>query len=341
MKARQVFSTIDTHTGGNPTRTVINGLPKLEGKTMSDKMLYMKSNYDYIRQFLMYEPRGHDVMSGALITEPCHPEADIGVIYIETGGYLPMCGHDTIGVCTALVEAGMINIQEPITTLTLDTPAGLVKVNITISNGKAIEVAFCNIPSFLLKSINVNLDGYGDVHCDIAYGGNFYAITDARKLGLELNPANASNIVEIAVKLRDKINESTEIAHPEHPFINGLTHVEFFTYPSNQNAHVKNTVVVPPGGIDRSPCGTGTSAKLATLYAKNEIALNELFIHESIVGTTFKGRVIQTTSVENVEAVITEISGSAWVMGMHHFFYNPKDKLKDGFLLIPPMEGHE
>ncbi|PMY01430.1 proline racemase, partial [Pseudomonas sp. MPR-R5A] len=146
MKADKMFTTIDTHTGGNPTRTLVSGLPKLEGKTMSEKMLHMKKEHDWIRKLLMNEPRGHDVMSGALLTDPCHPDADIGVIYIETGGYLPMCGHDTIGVCTALVEAGLIPIREPITALKLDTPAGIVDVEIKVENGKALEVSFCNIP---------------------------------------------------------------------------------------------------------------------------------------------------------------------------------------------------
>ncbi|MEH6889233.1 proline racemase family protein [Bacillus sp. JJ864] len=340
MRAQRVFTTIDTHTGGNPTRTLISGLPKLVGETMSEKMLHMKKEYDWIRKLLMNEPRGHDVMSGALLTDPCHPEADIGVIYIETGGYLPMCGHDTIGVCTALVESGLIPIQEPVTSLKLDTPAGLVEVDISIENGKAKEVSFCNIPSFLLKSISVDVEGTGRIDADIAYGGNFYAIIEAKSVGLELIPENASHIIETAINIRNIINEKVEIVHPQYSFIKGLTHVEFFTEPTHEEADVKNTVIVPPGGIDRSPCGTGTSAKLAVLYANQEISIGEEFVHESIVGSLFRGRVLETADVEGVEAVVTQITGSAWLMGMHRFFYNEKDPLKEGFLLIPPME-HE
>lgn len=340
MKAQKIFTTIDTHTGGNPTRTLISGLPKLVGETMSEKMLYMKKKYDWIRKLLMNEPRGHDVMSGALLTDPCHPEADIGVIYIETGGYLPMCGHDTIGVCTALVESGLIPIQEPITSLKLDTPAGLVEVDISIENGKAKEVSFCNIPAFLLKRVSVEVEGIGRVDADIAYGGNFYAIIDAKSVGLDLVPGNASNIIETAINIRNTINEKTEIVHPQYPFIQGLTHVEFFTEPTHEEADVKNTVIVPPGGIDRSPCGTGTSAKLAVLYANQEISIDEEFVHESIVGSLFRGHILETTDVEGVEAVVTKITGSAWLMGMHRFFYHEEDPLKEGFLLIPPME-HE
>ncbi|MCK9918279.1 proline racemase family protein, partial [Microbacteriaceae bacterium K1510] len=293
MKAQMMFSTVDTHTGGNPTRTVISGLPRLNGHTMSEKMLHMKSEYDWVRQFLMYEPRGHDVMSGALLVEPCHPEADLGVIYIETGGYLPMCGHDTIGVCTAVVEMGLIPVAEPLTRLKLDTPAGLVEVEIEVENGKAKQVSFCNIPAFLYDSVEVDVEGLGRVACDIAYGGNFYAIIDARKLGLELVSAHASAIVETAVRIRKAINHSFEVVHPEHRFIKGLTHVEFYTDPTHPEAHLKNTVVVPPGGIDRSPCGTGTSAKLATMFAKGKIKLHEEFVHESIVGSIFRGKVLE------------------------------------------------
>ncbi len=340
MKADRIFTTIDTHTGGNPTRTLISGLPMLKGDTMSEKMLHMQQEFDWIRKFLMNEPRGHDVMSGALLTDPCHPEADIGVIYIETGGYLPMCGHDTIGVCTALVESGLIPVQEPVTSLNLDTPAGLVEVEIAVEEGKAKEVSFCNVPAFLLKNVSVDVEGIGRIDADIAYGGNFYGIIDANSVGLELTPENASTIIEKAIKIRNAINEENEIVHPQYPFIRGLTHIEFFTKPTYENADVKNTVIVPPGGIDRSPCGTGTSAKLAVLFAKKEIGINEEFVHESIVGSLFRGRVLETTNVQNLDAVLTRITGTAWMMGMHRFVYNQEDPLKEGFLLIPPME-HE
>lgn len=339
MKAQRIFTTIDTHTGGNPTRTVISGLPKLEGATMSEKMLYMEEHYDWIRMFLMNEPRGHGVMSGALLTDPCHPEADIGVIYIETGGYLPMCGHDTIGCCTALIEAGLIEVQEPFTYLNLDTPAGLIKVTVKVEGGQAKEVTFANAPSFLLKSLEIEVDGIGQISCDIAYGGNFYGIIDARTLNLPLLPENASSIINQAITIRKAINESVEVVHPAFPFIRGLTHIEFFTDPVDVRADLKNTVVVPPGGIDRSPCGTGTSAKLATMYHRGEIGQHEEFVYESIVGTLFKARVVEETTVEEVPAVINEVTGSAWLMGMHRFYYNERDAQREGYLLIPPMES--
>ncbi|MCW1927280.1 proline racemase family protein [Bhargavaea beijingensis] len=340
MRYERLFTTIDTHTGGNPTRTLISGLPPLEGETMGEKMLYMQEHYDWIRKHLMNEPRGHSVMSGALLTDPCHPEADVGVIYIETGGYLPMCGHDTIGFCTALIEAGLVEVQEPFTNLKIDTPAGLIDVQVLVEDGKAKEVTFENVPAFLLRSISIDVEGIGDVQADIAYGGNFYAIIDADSLGIELTEEHAAEIISKAILIRNKINEREEIVHPEFPFIHGLTHIEFFTKPVHPDADVKNTVVVPPGGIDRSPCGTGTSAKLATLYSHGQIRKKERFVHESIVGTLFKARVVDTATAGPLDAVVTEVTGSAWVMGMHKFFYNERDPLREGYLLIPPMD-HE
>lgn len=340
MKAAKMVSTIDTHTGGNPTRTIISGAPKLEGRTMEEKMLDMKNRHDWFRTALMFEPRGHDVMSGAVLVEPCDPQADIGVVYIETGGYLPMCGHDTIGVCTALVEAGMIEVREPETIVKLDTPAGLVEAAITVEEGKARMVTFRNVPSFLYKSLQVFVEGIGSVTCDIAYGGNFYGIIEAKEIGLELTTSNTDEIIRQAVAIRRTINQEHEVVHPTSPFIRGLTHIEFSTAPTHPEAHVKNTVIIPPGAIDRSPCGTGTSAKMATLFAKNKLQINEEFVHESIVGTIFRGKVLETIKVGSCDAVVNQISGTAWVMGFHQFFLSDRDTLKDGFLLIPAAEIH-
>lgn len=338
MKFDKLVTTIDTHTGGNPTRTILSGAPKLKGKTMSDRMLYMKKHCDWFRQALMNEPRGHDVMSGAILQEPCHPNADVGVIYIETGGYLPMCGHDTIGFCTALVENGMIDYQEPFTQLTLDTPAGLVTVDIEIESGKAKSVSFKNVPSFLYKSVTIPVEGLGEVYCDIAYGGNFYGIISGDDINLSLKKDNSSRIIETAIKIRKTINQQIEVIHPQNHFINGLTHIEFYSKPEHPEADIKNTVVIPPGGIDRSPCGTGTSAKMATLFSKGELKKDEWFVHESIIGSVFKGKIVDITEVGDLKATINYIGGSAWVTGYHQFVLNHDDPLLTGFLLMPEME---
>lgn len=340
MKVDKFITTIDTHTGGNPTRTIVSGAPKLIGKTMSERMLYMKEHFDWFRQALMNEPRGHEVMSGAILQEPCHPEADVGVIFIETGGYLPMCGHDTIGFCTALVEAGIINYKEPLTTITLDTPAGLVKADIKIENGRAKTVSFKNIPSFFYKNVSVNVKDLGTVDVDIAYGGNFYGIVSADAIDLRINRENVPEIIETAIKIRRAVNHSTNVVHPTNHFIKGLTHIEFSTKPVHPEATVKNTVVVPPGGIDRSPCGTGTSAKMATLFSKGKLKIGESFVHESIVGSLFRGQILEETKIGNYQAVINYITGSAWVTGFHQFFLDNQDPELTGFLLIPEMEEH-
>lgn len=338
MNATRVYRTIDTHTGGNPTRTIISGMPKLEGTTMAEKMLDMKRNHDSIRRLLMNEPRGHEVMSGACLVPPCHEEADVGVIYIETGGYLPMCGHDTIGFCTALVECGLIPVEEPITVIKLDTPAGLVRAEVTVKDGTALQVAFRNIPAFLHSVSRVNVPGLGDVACEIAYGGNFFAIIDSRTCGLQLEPSNAAAIVRQAVQIRQAINKCLVVKHPESPFIQGVTHIEFYGEARDPEADLRNAVVVPPGGIDRSPCGTGTSAKLAALFAQGKIGLGETFVYESIVGSLFRGRVVEQTMVGMQPGVVTEIAGTARMMGMHTFYSNPEDPLNEGFLFVPPND---
>ncbi|MFC5469218.1 proline racemase family protein [Cohnella suwonensis] len=333
MKFAKMVTTIDTHTGGNPTRTVTSGSPTLYGKTMTEKMVYMSERHDDFRRALMFEPRGHEVMSGCILTDPCDPTADIGVVFIETGGYLPMCGHDTIGVCTALIEGGIYPADKNV--LRLDTPAGLVEAKLETANGKVKKVTFTNIPSFLYRQdVTVQVDGLGELTLDIAYGGNFYGLIDARPLNLPLVPNRASDIIRLAIKIRDAVNAQVEVVHPEIPVIRGLTHIEFYGDPASPLAHCRNTVVVPPGGIDRSPCGTGTAAKVATLYAKGELALNEEFVHESIVGSMFEAKVLEVTKVGGLPAVVPQISGSAWVTGFHQFVFRDKDALNDGFFLL-------
>lgn len=335
IRFSNLLSTIDSHTGGNPTRTIIGGAPRLHGRNMGEKMLYMKEHYDWLRTALMYEPRGHDVMSGCVLTEPCDPSADIGVVYIETGGYLAMCGHDTIGLCTALVEAGMVKVEEPVTTIRLDTPAGLVVCRVEVADGKARWVTFANVPAFLqLPDITVDVPGIGPVYGDVAFGGLYYFINPADALGLTLAPENAAEIVRTGVAIREAFNAQFELQHPELPFMRGLTHVEFYTLPSHPDATVKNTVVIPPGGIDRSPCGTGTTAKVAALVAKGQLRVGEEFIHESIIGSLFKARPVAREDVAGFPGVRAEISGQAWITGFHQFVLDPRDPLNNGFLLL-------
>jgi len=334
MRIGRVFSTIDTHTGGEPTRTIIGGLPYIPGKTVVDKMKYLRDHMDWVRTALMFEPRGHSVMSGVILTEPTHPEADIGVVFIETGGYLPMCGHDTIGVSTALVETGMVTVEEPVTHIALDTPAGLTRVKVDVENGVAKAVTFRNIPSFVFAAdVEVDVAEFGKIKMDISYGGNPYAIVPADSVDVEICPENASKLIEHGRVIRDAVNAQVRIQHPEKDFINSCTHVEFYGEPTTPGAHVKNTVFFADGGIDRSPCGTGTSAKVATLYAKGRLKLNEEFVHESIIGSIFRARAVEETKVGPYVAIIPEVTGSAHIMGINQLFIDPDDPHKNGFLL--------
>lgn len=327
------FITVDTHTGGNPTRTVLAGMPPLKGNTIQEKMLDMKEHHDDVRKFLVFPPRGHDVMSGTILLPPLVDEADFSVIFIETGGYLPMCGHDTIGTCTALVELGYVEVHEPYTSVILDTPAGIVNAECKVTDGKVESVTFISTESFHLKTVYTDYRNFKGIKCDIAYGGNFYGIIKAQDIGLSLDVSKSEEIVQTAVEIRDVINESHEIKHPEYPFINQLTHIELY----EAGDVVKNTVIVPPGGIDRSPCGTGTCAKVSVLVKDGEITKEDTFIHESITGSQFEARLISTTESGGVCYNKVSITGSAWVMARHDFYMNADDPLNEGYLLIPEI----
>ena len=335
MQTNRLFQAIDTHTGGQPTRTVYGGIGPLPGKTVGEKMLYLKEHRDDIRRTLMFEPRGNDIMSGVILTEPCDPRCDIGVIFIEVGGYLPMCGHDTIGVSTALVEIGMPKSPiEPFTELNLDTPAGLVKSKIHVENGKAQSVTLENVPAFVFaQDIGVEIPGLGRVIMDISYGGNFFAIVKSSDVGLKLIPEEAGKAVQLGRLIRRVVNEQIEISHPEYPFVHGLTHVQFYEPIAVGHASYRNTVVIPDGTLDRSPCGTGISARVASLYARGELAIGEEFVHESIIGSIFRCRLLEEGRLRNYITVTPEITGSAYVTGIHSFFVDPDDPLSGGFQL--------
>ncbi|MBU3875707.1 proline racemase family protein [Faecalicatena sp. AGMB00832] len=334
MKIKKTFHTIDTHTSGEPTRNVLGGIPYIKGNTMLEKLQYMMTEGDWVRQLLTYEPRGNDVMSGTIITAPCSPEADIGVLYFEVGGWMPMCGHDTIGVGTALVESGMIEVTEPFTYVTLDTAAGLVKLKIEVVEGEARSVSFLNAPAFVMaENVTVNTDEYGPVTLDIAYGGNIYAILPAASVGLTLNPKNSAKIIQTGNLLKDEINTQIQVMHPEIPFANHVTHVEFYENSQTQKNLIRNAVVIPPGAIDRSPCGTGTSAKLSVLAKKGLIQKGESFIHESIIGGRFECTYVDDALVGSLPAVIPEVKGRAFITGIHTFMLDPEDIFPAGYQL--------
>lgn len=334
MKIKKTFHTIDTHTSGEPTRNVLGGIPSIKGNTMLEKLQYMMTEGDWVRQLLTYEPRGNEVMSGTIITAPCSQEADIGVLYFEVGGWMPMCGHDTIGVGTALVESGMIEVTEPFTYVTLDTAAGLVKLKIKVTNGEAKSVSFLNAPAFVMaENVTVSTQEYGPVTLDIAYGGNIYAILPASSVGLSLEPKNSSRIVQAGNLLKEYINSQITVVHPEIPFENHVTHVEFYENSNSEEHLIKNAVVIPPGAIDRSPCGTGTSAKLSVLAKRGMIKKGESFTHESIIGGRFECTYVGDATVGALPAVLPEVKGRAFITGIHTFMLDPEDIFQTGYQL--------
>jgi proline racemase len=245
-----------------------------------------------------------------------------------------MCGHGTIGAITASIETGMIEAKEPITNVVMESPAGIVRAEATVKDGKVKEVSFVNVPAFLYKKdVEVELEGVGKVKFDISFGGSFFAIVNAKQLGLKVKPENAAKLTELALKLRDVINKEVKIQHPTLAHIKTVDLVEIYDEATNPTANYKNVVIFGQGQVDRSPCGTGTSAKLATLHAKGELKQGEKFVYESILGTLFKGEIVGTTKVGEYDAVIPKISGAAFITGFNHFVIDPEDPVKHGFIL--------
>jgi len=318
---------------GEPTR-IVTGVPSLKGNSMVEKKQYLVDNMDYIRTLLMHEPRGHKDMFGAIIAQPCAEGADLGVIFMDGGGYLNMCGHGTIGTVTAAIETGMIDVVEPITEVVLDTPAGLVKARATVSDGLVGEVSFVNVPSFLYKGdVEIDVPKVGKLTVDIAFGGSFFALVRAKDLNVEIVPENASQLVRLGLKIRKAVNEQIDMQHPILSRIKTCDLVEFYDESVSKEADARNVVIFGDGQIDRSPCGTGTCAKLATLYAKGEIKEGETFVYESILGTKFKGKIIDTMSLDDYNAIIPEITGSAYITGFNKIVIDERDPVKHGFIL--------
>ena len=334
MKSNILITAIDAHAGGNPERVVTGGIPFIPGKTMLEKSKYVRNNLDYLRTLLVHEPRGHSNMYAALLVPPCDDRADVGVIYMEPGGYVTMCGHGTIAICTVLLETGVFQVSDRETEIVLDTPAGLVRAKVNVEDERAIAVTLQNVPSFLyLRDVFVEIPEIGKVKIDIAYGGNFYAILEAESIGLEVRPDQARKLITAGTRIWRAVNEEIEIHHPEQPEIDCINYVEFSAPPTNTVANMKNAVVVPPGGMDRSPCGTGTSARMATLFAKGKLGLEEEFVHESIIGSLFYGKLIAQTKVGSYDSVVPVIRGSAHITGISEFMVDPDDPFPVGFQL--------
>ncbi|TDD94666.1 proline racemase family protein [Jiangella asiatica] len=333
MRTTRIFHTVESHTEGMPTRVVTGGVGTLPGATMAERRRWFIDNSDHLRQLLMFEPRGHSAMSGAILQPPTRPDADWGVLFIEVSGCLPMCGHGTIGVASVLVETGMVEVIEPVTTIRLDTPAGLVVAEVATSDGAAESVTIRNVASFVDRlDAKVDVPGWGAITYDLAYGGNFYAILDAGQLGLRVDVARKGELLDAGLAIMAAINEHDRPVHPENPEIDVCHHVQLVD-PDSDARRSRHAMAIHPGWFDRSPCGTGTSARMAQLHARGELPLDTDFVNESLIGSRFVGRLVGESTVGKVPAVIPTVTGRAWVTGTAQYFLDPSDPFPRGFLL--------
>jgi trans-L-3-hydroxyproline dehydratase len=329
----QRFTSIDAHTAGEPLRIITGGFPDLPGDTILEKRQYAREHYDHLRRALMWEPRGHADMYGCIFTPPVTADGDVGVLFLHNEGFSTMCGHGIIGMVKVGVEAGLLKPTDSV--IRIDTPAGRVTATAHMKDGKVERVSFRNVPSFVLaRDLTVDVEGFGEVTFDIAFGGAFYAYVDADSVGLDLTPQNHNRLIDAGMRIKRAVMASCPVAHPDGDsdlnFLYGTIFVKMYSAPG---AHSRNVCIFAEGEVDRSPTGTGVSGRVALHHAKGELPVGETITVESILGTTFTGRVVETTTVGTLPAVIPEVSGTAHITGRHEFFIDPDDPLKDGFIL--------
>lgn len=331
--ARHTFFCVDGHTCGNPVRMVVGGGPDLKGATMSEKRDHFLRDYDWIRTALMFEPRGHDMMSGSILYPPTRPDCDLAILFIETSGCLPMCGHGTIGTVTMALEQGQVKPKTP-GLLRLDTPAGLVEAHYREEGGRVTSVKLINVPSYLaVRDLELDVEGLGRLVVDVSYGGNFYAIVDPQPNFTGVEAVQPSDILRWSPKVRVAVNKAVELVHPDNPAIRGCRHVLWAGKPTVPGATARNAVFYGDKAIDRSPCGTGTSARLAQWAARGRLNPGEDFVHESIIGSLFTGRIEAETTVGNHPAIVPSIEGWAVMTGLNTIFVDDHDPFKHGFVL--------
>ncbi|RWC87829.1 MAG: 4-hydroxyproline epimerase [Mesorhizobium sp.] len=331
--AKKSFFCIDGHTCGNPVRLVAGGGPLLQGSTMMERRAHFLAEYDWIRTGLMFEPRGHDVMSGSILYPPTREDCDIAILFIETSGCLPMCGHGTIGTVTMAIEHGLIRPKTP-GVLRLDTPAGLVIAEYKQVGEYVEEVRITNVPSFLYaEGLTVECPGLGEISVDVAYGGNFYAIVEPQKNYRDMADHSAGDLIAWSPVVRQRLNEKYTFVHPENPGINRLSHMLWTGKPTVEGADARNAVFYGDKAIDRSPCGTGTSARMAQLHAKGKLKAGDAFVHESIIGSLFKGKVEKEVNLAGKQAIIPSIGGWARMTGLNTIFIDDRDPFAHGFVV--------
>lgn len=341
MRASRMITAVDVHAEGEGGRVITGGMPRLNGNTVFKKMQYMQTHHDDIRTLMLQEPRGNPALCCNALVEPCDPTADAGFIIMEQTEYPPMSGSNTICVTTVLLETGIIAMKEPFTELRLESPAGLIDVTATCKNGKVERVEFLNVPGFAVH-INVPLEvpDYGTVQVDIAWGGMFFVLSDATQFNIDPTAENGADIVKACEAMRHASLEQYPVTHPDNPDISGPTISALTANPSDPNTHGRGAISVSSGpylqgkvtgALDRSPCGTGTCAKMAVLHAKGLLAINENYVNAGPLGTTFTGKIIGTTKIGKYDAIIPTLSGRAWITGISQYTLDPKDPFQTGF----------
>lgn len=328
-----IFTCLDGHTCGNPVRLVAGGGPRLIGANMVEKRAHFLREFDWIRTGLMFEPRGHDMMSGSILYPPTREDCDVAVLFIETSGCLPMCGHGTIGTVTMAIENGLVSPRIP-GHLRLETPAGVVGVSYRQEGRFVEEVRLTNVPAFLFaEGLTAVVEGLGQVTVDVAYGGNFYAIVEPQDCFRDIADFTAGDLIGYSPKLRAALNEKYTFTHPDIPQISGLSHILWTGAATVAGASARNAVFYGEKAIDRSPCGTGTSARMAQLAAKGRLKIGDTFVHESIIGSLFHGRVEAAARVGTYDAIIPSIGGWARQTGLNTIYIDDRDPYAHGFVV--------
>jgi len=332
LQFEQMIQAVDSHTAGEPTRVVTGGLPHIAGKTMAEKRDVLQRDHDHLRRALVHEPRGHDAIIVAYLLPPTRDDADLGVVFVNDAGYLGMCGHGAIGLATTAVAMGMVPTVEPVTTIRLDTTVGLVECQVKVEGGKPKSVTITNVPSFLYRQrVVVPVHGFGKVAVDIAYGGNWFGFVEADQLGLMVEKAHLPVLMQAATAIRESmVREGIRGVHPDSGEEEIVDHIKLFVPLDGERPGARSLTLCPGTAYDRSPCGTGTSAKLAVLHAKGELGTDEWFDSDSVLGTRFQARVLETTKVGEHDAVVPEITGSAWITSMATFVIDPDDPCRYG-----------
>ncbi|MCL4637935.1 MULTISPECIES: 4-hydroxyproline epimerase [Olivibacter] len=331
---KKTFFCIDAHTCGCPVRLVAGGGPLLEGNSMMERRLHFMKEYDWIRKGLMFEPRGHDMMSGSILYPPCDPANDIGVLYIETSGCLPMCGHGTIGTVTIAIEEGLVEPKTP-GKLRLETPAGLVLIDYKQEGKRVKSVKLTNVKSFLYaEGLEVVCPDLGMIRVDVSFGGNFYGIIDPQENFEDINRFSASQLIYYGKVIRKLLNEKYQFIHPENSNISGLSHIQWTGSVLDPSSTGRNAVLVGENALDRSPCGTGTSARMAQWYAKGKLKKGDRFIHESYIGSKFLGTIEEEATINGKPAIIPSVEGWALITGYNHIIIDDEDPYAFGFQVI-------